>query len=101
MIIRDIRLFILILAPIFIGGASCVANSASFNVGMVINAAEETTTSSARYTCSAAKMKISLAGYQDIETLDCKGRTYLFSAQQDSTFFNIGFDSITGMISIV
>ena len=101
MILRPPRLLIMLMVPIFFGGFISPAVSAKLSVGIVITSTEQSTTSTARYTCNAAKTKISLEGYQDIETLSCEGDTYLFLASQDNQTLNIGFNSATGEISIV
>ena len=101
MILRNPRLLIMLIAPIFFGGFNSPAASASLSVGIVITSTEQSTTSTARYTCNAAKTKISLEGYQDIKTVSCEGDTYLFLASQDEEVLNIGFNSATGEIIIV
>jgi len=101
MVLRNPRLFLLLIAPIIFGGFISPAASASFKVGMVINSTQQATRSIAKYTCNAAKTKISLEGYRDIETLSCEGDTYLFLASQDEEVLNIGFNPVTGEITIV
>lgn len=59
----------------------------------------------AKYTCNAARTKISLSGYKSVEVLQCEGDVYQFSGhfsgQSNSKTLIIGFNAVTGQISII
>ena len=85
---------------IFVFAANTSANAASFNVGLEIGKKTKTDALRPKYTCGAAKTKISMAGYHDIQTLECSGNVYLFTAQMNSSSYNIGFDAMSGKFQI-
>ncbi len=79
------------------------ANNARINVGLVITGAKKLEANGnntrAKFTCNAARTKISLSGYKNVKTLRCQGNVYEFSAQTNSSSINIGFDALTGEIT--
>ncbi len=86
------------------GGITYGADSdaSQFQAGIVIGATQKQARSpysyNARYTCGAARVKISLAGYRDIKDLDCVGNIYSFTAWIDAHRTEVGFNAITGQI---
>jgi len=81
------------------------ANITSIGVGMVISGEVKAGMSARRgpprYTCGAARVKISLAGYRDIQTLKCSGNIYVFGVRFNSQTSNIGFNALTGRIALL
>ena len=84
---------------------SVLAGSTSrIKVGLVITGITDNMTADreifAKYTCNAAKTKITMSGFKNVEVLQCNGTVYLFSGRSDSKLMNISFNAITGKISI-
>ncbi len=86
-------------------GIAPAANTARIRVGLVITGAKDLEANSkntvAKFTCNAARTKISLSGYKNVKTLQCQGNVYEFSVQTNSSSLNIGFNALTGEITII
>ena len=83
------------------GAQAAGSKSGGIQVGLVIGGVKKATRAinyEARYTCNAARMKISLAGYTKIRTLKCTGSVYTFTAWSDAHQSNVGFNAVTGQI---
>jgi hypothetical protein len=80
-------------------------NTNQIKVGLVITNQIDTSTgnnnTSAKYTCNAARIKISLSGYKSVEVLHCQSDIYQFSGQSNSRTLTIAFNAVTGQISII
>ena len=72
----------------------------SLAVGITISGESSSSQQVARYTCGAAKMKVSLAGYDLVGTSQCKGSIYIIDVQTDQGKSPLGFDSRTGKIVV-
>jgi len=103
--VQKSRLIVALTAFSLVTGWAGFAHSTSvtsIKVGIVIGAKQKTqaplVNRSARHTCGAARVKISQAGYEDIQALDCNGNVYLFLARINSQQSNVGFNAATGQI---
>jgi len=103
--VRKNRLIVALTAFSLVSGWAGFAHSTSvtsIEVGIVIGAKQKTqapvVNRAARYTCGAARVKISQAGYEEIQTLDCIGNVYVFVARLNSQQSNVGFNATTGQI---
>ncbi len=96
---------ITVLAVCFFQTTVLAGNINQIKVGLVITGQKDKTTdksnSSPKYTCNAARAKISMSGYNSVEVLQCEGNVYQFSGQSKSKMLNIGFNPFTGQISII
>ncbi|MCF6321379.1 MAG: hypothetical protein L3J32_06375 [Rhizobiaceae bacterium] len=103
--IQNTRLFIALTTFALLFGWIGTAQStsiASIKVGIVIGGEKKSKGAAinrlARFTCGAAKAKIFLAGYKNIQTLDCVGNVYVFAALLNFRKTNVGFNAATGQI---
>jgi hypothetical protein len=96
---------IIVLAVCFFQTTVLAANTNQIKVGLVITDQIDRSTgnnnTSAKYTCNAARTKISLSGYKSVEVLQCEGTVYRFSGRSNSGTLIIGFNAVTGQISII
>ncbi len=76
------------------------ANDQRTNIttGIIIGGDRYAGSNSHRYTCNAAKVKIHLAGFDKIKTLNCTGKNYQFVSVTKSANLLIVISSRTGII---
>ena len=100
--IQFIRLVFIAALITLVPNYEVFAKSTNFSVGLTITRSSSIDSQSrAKVTCNAAKTKISLNGYEDIEMLECSGNSYTFTAQFNSSLLNISFDALTGEITVI
>ena len=87
-----------IIMAVFLSAVPQTAIAANLNVGMRIATSQISSSSNAKFTCYAAKSKLSQAGYQKIVMINCSGLHYQFGAQLHSKSYRLGFDALNGII---
>jgi len=96
---------IAVMAVCFLQTSALAGSTNQVKVGLVItdqnDASNGNNNNSAKYTCNAARTKITMSGYKSVEVLECEGNVYQFSGQSNLKILNISFNPFTGQISII
>ncbi len=93
-----IILAILVIIPMITGSVHANDQRKNFTTGIIIGGDRYTSSNSHRYTCNAARVKIHLAGFDKIKTLNCTGKNYQFVSVTKSANLLIMISSHTGII---
>jgi len=88
----------MVIFPMITSKVNATDRNTSITAGIIIGGGNPTNSKSRRYTCNAARVKIGLAGFDDIKALNCIGNNYQFLSVTKGVDLLIVINSRTGTI---
>ncbi len=93
--------FILIATMFMVTSTASIAGAkySTINVGFtIVGSVKKSRNIKARYTCGAAKQIVKIAGFRDLEVVNCKDNIYRFRATSKGHYLVVSVNSLTGKI---
>ena len=93
-----INITILVIIPMITSAVYAADQRVNITAGIIIGGGNDANSISRRYTCSAAMIKINLAGFDEVSALNCTGNNYRFLSVAKGVNSLIVINSRTGNI---